>query len=92
MTYEELRDAIDGLSAYDGGASGSGICDEMLRGQVITQLDAMTGPEVDALLQRMVDNLFLTPDAQSHGCGQGDADDLREWIMNQGVTISHQGQ
>lgn len=31
MTRDELRDALDGLHAYDGGATDSGIHDETLR-------------------------------------------------------------
>ena len=35
MTYEEIEDALDGLCAYDHGATDSGIKDEALRERVI---------------------------------------------------------
>lgn len=40
MTDEELFDAIDGLHAYDDGATDSGIRDEALRQRVIEELRA----------------------------------------------------
>lgn len=86
MTYEELRDAIDGLSAYDSGAADSGIRDEELRGRAIGQLSSMPDAEVNALLERVVNDLFLSPAARSQGYTQDDADALREWCKDQGIV------
>ena len=50
MNREELFDALDGLRAYDGGCTDSGIHDELLRSKVKKQLQESPTIDKDLLI------------------------------------------
>lgn len=79
MTDERLADVLDGLHAYDMGATDSGIKDEELRGAALAELAMRPSGFVDWVIHR----LYLTPEAQASGYSEEDADDFREWLGDQ---------
>lgn len=80
MTYAEVKDALDGLSAYDLGCSDSGIRDELLRERVKTYLRALSDPDRRKLLGRIMRELFLTDEALAQGYGPEDAKEFGVWL------------
>lgn len=82
MTEEQLRNALDGLHAYDDGAVDSGIHDEDLRQRCINALKAQTGPHEIApeVLSRIVRDLYLTDEAIAQGYGLEDAVGFIRWL------------
>ncbi len=83
MTDEELRDALDGLHAYDDGATSSGIHDEGLRVRCITALEErrQAGPEQwRPWLARLVRDMWLSDEAIGQGYGLEDALGFTEWL------------
>lgn len=87
MTGEELRDALDGLYAYDQGAVDSGIHDEGLRERCIRELsDSPLGPgEIlpRLLVSRLVRDMWLSEEALAQGYGLEDAVRFISWLDNQ---------
>lgn len=53
MTYEEIRDALDGFWAYDTGATDSGIKDADLKAKVMNHIQSLEPPEHKALLDKL---------------------------------------
>lgn len=82
MTNEELMDALDGLHAYDGGATDSGIHDERLRQRCRHMIDSMDPDESRIVLSRGVRDLYLSDEAISEGYGWEDVLDFLKWIDN----------
>lgn len=69
MTDAELYDALDGLMAYDGGATDSGIHDEALRQRVKDHLDGLPDRDALKLLSRYIRAYYLTDKAIDEGYG-----------------------
>lgn len=85
MTDEELRDALDGLFAYDCGAVDSGIRDEALRARCTRALEerrARGSGEWRSWLARLVREMWLSEEAISQGYGTEDALEFAEWLKD----------
>lgn len=83
MTEQELRDALDGLYAYDQGSRDSGIHDEALRAKCIGELQSRLGPHEVAprlFLSRMIRDMFLTEEALAQGYGIEDVMSFIKWL------------
>jgi hypothetical protein len=84
MTEQELRDALEGLYAYDSGARGSGIHDEALRQRCIAAIKAIPyGPHELAprlWLSRLIRDMWLSENALSQGYGIEDAISFLKWL------------
>lgn len=84
MNEQELRDALDGLFAYDGGATDSGIHDEVLRTRCKKAIKAMPcepGELVPRLwLSRLIRDMWLSEEALSQGYGIEDAVSFLRWL------------
>lgn len=83
VTDEELRDALDGLHAYDDGATDSGIRDERLRGRCVAALRAHRDQGDDhwrEWLARLVRDMWLSDEAISQGYGLQDAIEFTQWL------------
>jgi hypothetical protein len=78
MTDDELRDVLDGLHAYDVGATDSGIRDEDLRARCIARLSEMQPGEI----REMIREMWLTPAALARGYGAEDAEEFRMWLRD----------
>lgn len=79
MTREELFEAIDGLMAYDTGATDSGIHDESLRQKVVKTLEEMTKDERRRCLAEFARN-YLSDEAIDEGYGIEDVRELCDWV------------
>lgn len=87
MTDDELRDALDGLYAYDTGSIDSSIRDESLRKRCIAELnsDLRAGEQVPRVrVGRIVRELYLTEEALQKGYGPEDAHGFLEWLLDSG--------
>lgn len=82
MTEAELFEAMDGLMAYDHGATDSGIHDEQLRARVIAQVSALSPGERRVVLSRFVRS-YLTDEMIIQGYGWEDARSAANWIDEQ---------
>ena len=84
MNEEELRDTLDGLYAYDGGATDSGIHDEALRQKCIAAIKAIPrGPHeiVPRIwLSRLIRDMWLSEDALAEGYGIEDVVKFIFWL------------
>lgn len=80
MEYEALKDALDGLHAYDTGAVDSGIHDEVLREKVKAYLQSLPSKEHRTLLARLTWDLCLSPASIEHGYGPEDAKEFLVWM------------
>jgi len=83
MTEQELRDALDGLYAYDTGSVDSGIHDEALRQRCMIELQSRLGPGEAAprlLLSRMIRDMWLSEEALAQGYGIEDALAFVGWL------------
>jgi len=84
---EQLRKALDGLYAYDTGATDSGIKDESLRQQCIDAIKAIpVGPHelVPRLwLSRLIRDMFLSEEALAQGYGIEDAMSFLRWLEDE---------
>lgn len=87
MTDEELRDALDGLYAYDQGSRDSGIHDEALRERCIKELRDRPRGEFELLprllVSRMVRDMWLSEEALQQGYGIEDAARFIAWLDDQ---------
>lgn len=82
MTYEELRDALDGLHAWDDGMVDSGIHDDEVRERVRAMLQALPYQDRKALLIRVIADL-CPPD---QGYGSEDVQAWLEWLRDEGMA------
>ncbi len=80
MTFEEIKDALDGLSAYDGGAIDSGIHDEVLRKKVQEHIQGLDAKEHRILIAKIIKETFLTDAALEQGYGPEDVRDFLVWL------------
>ncbi len=80
MTYEEIKDALDGLSAYDCGATDSGIRNEALRQKVKDLIQGLEAKESRILIAKVIKGLFLTDAALEQGYGPEDVKDFLVWL------------
>jgi len=80
MSYEDLKDALDGLFAYDTGCTDSGIKDEVLRGQVKTHLRSLPVDEHRALVAKLTVDMWLSEKALEQGYGAEDAKAFLTWL------------
>jgi hypothetical protein len=91
MTEQELRDALDGLFAYDTGAVDSGIHDEALRERCITELKSQIGAHEVAprlFLSRMIRDMWLSEEALAQGYGIEDVMSFVVWLGDyMGIVI-----
>lgn len=76
-----LKDAIDGLSAYDNGL-GSGVHDEDLRQRVRQHIVSLKSNERRIVLSKIVRDLCLSDEAIADGYGWEDALSLCQWLDN----------
>ncbi len=78
MTKAELDDAIDGLMAYDLGASG--IHDEVLRQRVKDHLRALPDREFLLYLSRYARENFLSEKALANRSSIEDVSEFIDWL------------
>lgn len=87
MTEQQLRDALDGLYAYDGGAIDSSIHDEALRQrckEAIAAMPLQPGEIAPRLwLSRLIRDMWLSEEALSQGYGYEDAISFLEWLRDE---------
>lgn len=83
MTDDELRDALDGLYAYDTGCVDSGIHDEALRARCVEELTARAGrPDHRLWEARLVRDLFVSEEALANGYGLEDLVRFVQWLAD----------
>lgn len=84
MNDKELKEALDGLFAYDSGCVDSGIKDEVLKKQVIEELkkDLLENQIFSDRLSRIAREMFLSEDAIKNGHGLEDLREFIDWIEN----------
>lgn len=71
MNYAKLKDSLDGLFAYDKGATDSGIHDEELRQEVKRHLATLPDEEKKELADRIIEEF---------GWGSEDSEEFFEWL------------
>jgi hypothetical protein len=84
LSEVQLHAALDGLMAYDLGATDSGIHDEALKARVKAQLAAMPDNDRGALLKRF-SNYYLTPEARLKGYGEEDVEEFFRWLRDERI-------
>ena len=77
-----LWDALDGLLAYDLGATDSGIHDEALRARVRAQLEALPDDAFRLLISRYVRERMLSEEALTAGYGIEDVREFFTWMRD----------
>ena len=83
VTYPlNLAAALDGLMAYDIGATDSGVKDEALRKRVREHLHGMPDGEMIATLSRYAREHFLAESALSDGRSIADVAEFVRWLSN----------
>ena len=82
MTYDELKDTLDGFYAYDAGCLDSGIHDPKRKAQVVAYLLSLGTDERRILLGRIGRDLYLSDQAIAEGCGLEDAALFYEWLQD----------
>jgi hypothetical protein len=87
MDYDELKDALDGLHAYDSGSVDSGIHDERLRSRVKEDVRSRSMEGRRVLVARIARDLYLTDEAISQGYGLEDAREFANWLDEHGMLI-----
>lgn len=80
MNYEELKDALDGLIAYDEGATDSGIHDEGLRMRCQEYIQSLPPAERRALVAKLTIDMWLSEKALAAGYGPEDAKEFLVWM------------
>jgi hypothetical protein len=87
----KLRDALDGLYAYDQGSMDSGIRDENLRRRCIREMAERTGRGetcARVFLSRLVRDMWLSDAALEQGYGIEDAQSFICWLGERmGITV-----
>lgn len=87
MTDEELRRALDGLFAYDGGCVDSGIHDNALKEQCKSVLRSKNGSR--EFFTRLIRDMWMSEEALNDGYGIEDALEFVEWLEdNLGIAMS----
>jgi hypothetical protein len=90
MKYEDLKDAIDGLHAYDTGCIDSGIKDELLRERVKKHLQSLPALEHRLLVSRLVIDMCLSEEMVKAGYGPEDAKNFLVWLDEEmNCLLSH---
>lgn len=79
MNLDELRDALDGLFAYDMGATDSGIKDNQLKERCKAELQKLT-PEAFTLMAR---EMWLSDEAMAQGYGVADLKEFIDWLADE---------
>jgi hypothetical protein len=80
MEQEEMARNIDGLFAYDTGATDSGIKDEHLRAKVINCMQNLSEDELRIFLSNYIRERFLSSSAIANGYGIEDVKAFIEWL------------
>lgn len=81
MKTAKLIDALDGLFAYDTGATDSGIHDEDLRTQCINELQRrLDQDDGRVLMSRLLRDMWLSDDMLAQGYGYEDMLRFVEWL------------
>jgi hypothetical protein len=84
LAEQELRDALEGLYAYDTGSHDSGIHDEALRQRCIAAIKAMPIGRSELVprlwLSRLIRDMWLSEDALNQGYGIEDAISFLKWL------------
>lgn len=80
LSTDELRDALDGLHAYDSGSTDSGIHDENLRRRVIDQLHAIGDNEFRLVFSRLIRDMWISEEALAQGYGYEDLLEFCQWL------------
>jgi hypothetical protein len=90
MKYEDLKDAIDGLHAYDTGCIDSGIKDELLRERVKKHFSPLPALEHRLLVSRLVIDMCLSEEMVKAGYGPEDAKNFLVWLDEEmNCLLSH---
>ena len=82
MTFDELKDACDGLFAYDTGCVSSGIHDPLLKENVRSTLTALDANEYRVTVSRLVREMWLSEGSIEQGYGYEDAQEFIQWITS----------
>lgn len=83
MTDDELRDALDGLFAYDTGCVDSGIHDEALRARCVAELAARAArPDHRLWEARLVRDMWVSEEALTNGYGLEDLVGFVQWLAD----------
>lgn len=77
---EDLRDALDGLFAYDEGATDSGIHDELLKKRCRHELE--TRSEDRIWITKLIRDMWMSDEALELGYGIEDALDFVNWLRD----------
>ena len=80
MTELELFDALDGLYAYDSGATDSGIRDEGLKEKVKTHLEDMEDEAFRITMSMHIRECFVSEEAIKQGYGIEDVKAFIDWL------------
>lgn len=88
LTFEELKRAADGLSAYDTGCVDSGIHDPELKQRFVETLKyAISDDERRPTVARMVRDMWLSDEAIEQGYGAEDARRFIDWLDDLGALL-----
>lgn len=82
MTDEELKDALDGLHAYDSGCTDSGIKDELLRERVKAEVAKDLGQfgGFGKRISRLARELYLSDEAIEQGHTLESVVEFARWL------------
>lgn len=83
MTYEMLKDNLDGFFAYDTGCTDSGIKNDGLKEECRKYIMSIKPDERRHMLARMVVDLYLNEEAVKSGYGIEDAQKFISWLDEQ---------
>lgn len=83
MEYATLKDALDGLYAYDCGSLDSGIRDQGLKAEVGAYLDSLDDRDRMRLLSKIARDLYLSDEAIEQGYGLTDVNLFYDWLVDQ---------
>lgn len=82
MEFERLKKLIDGLIAYDDGATDSGLHDESAKQEIRDYLAGLSNKDHRVILSRVIRDLYLSDVAIEEGYGWEDAKSLGRWLEN----------
>lgn len=82
MDKRKLFDALNGLFAYDSGATDSGIQDSDLRKEVNAYLDSLDENNFRILLTEFIRVYFVSEEAVKEGYGIEDVSIFIRWLSN----------
>jgi hypothetical protein len=83
MNEDELKDALDGLAAYDHGSVDSGIHDEGLRDRCIDELNRrLDADDGRQFMSRLLRDQFLSEEALERGYGYEDLIAFVKWLAD----------